>query len=138
MPKLKCPSEAALNASVLSLWRNVESKYIETHREASKWSNLSIEATGNYKRDCRKRALPVLKWVKYECQHRNVWFDYKEVHMVDHSTTPWTACPFFVFTFALNGKEWLKIEVTIYAPKSFDDVRDKVNEALNALACVEM
>lgn len=133
MPTLKCPDECTLQESIASLWRNVEEEYINTHREAARWSNLSIEATSNYSRDCKKRALPVIKWVKYHCQQRGLYFDCKSVHMIDHSKDPYEVRPYFVFTFSAKDKPWMKIDVTVYAPKTFWDVQEKVNKAFAML-----
>ena len=133
MPKLKCPSEDQINESLDRMWRSVDQEYVTSHIESAKWSNRSIEASKRYSRDARKRATPVLKWIKYLCQQAQLQHNVVSVHMIDHSKRPPEVSPYIEVDVYSSEAPWATLRVKLYQPKRFDDIGEKMNLAIKAV-----
>lgn len=136
MPKLKCPTEQQVQQAIDSLWSHVNEDYVVCHLESARWSKKAVEISKHYTHDCKKRAAPILKWIKAQClAHRLSWHT-KSVHMIDHSTTPPEIAPYIVVTMSVPELLWCRVEVTLYKPMTFSDIENKIKRAIAGIEVI--
>lgn len=137
MPKLKCPTEAEVQAAIDSLWCNVDEDYIKVHAESAKWSQLSMDKSRQYAEDCRKRAKAIIKWVRYQCAANDIVYSFTEyVHLIDHSVKPPSVAPYVKFLVWVKEYNWLKLEVLFFKPQHFSEIESQFQTVVKALSAI--